>query len=73
MEDIFDYFELSNFQKCKLASRKFLGHTVTWWEDLMTLWRMNGLSEIKKWEIMKRLMTRHFIPHEVKDKFYLKL
>ena len=34
---------------------------------------MNGLSEIKKWEIMKRLMTRHFIPHEVRDKFHLKL
>ena len=30
-------------------------------------------SEIKNWELMKKLMTRHFIPHDVRDKYYLKL
>ena len=73
MEDIFDYFELSDFQKYRLASHKFLGRAATWWEELMALWRESRHDEIKNWEIMKRLMTRHFIPHYVKDKFYLKL
>ena len=73
MEDIFDYFELSDFQKFRLASRKFLGCASTWWEDLMASWRESRHCEIINWEIMKSLMTRYFIPHEVRDKFRLKL
>ena len=73
MEEIFDSLEISNFQKCRLASHKFIGRAALWWEDLMALWRESGHREIKNWEIMKRLMTRHFIPHEVRDKFHLKL
>ena len=30
MEDIFDYFKLSDLQKCTLASCKFLGSTAIW-------------------------------------------
>ena len=73
MENIFDYFKLSDFQKCRLASRKFLGRATTWWEDLMALWRESRHCEITNWEIMKKLMTRYFIPQEVRDKFCLKL
>ena len=29
IEDIIDYFEISDFQKCRLASRKFLGRAAT--------------------------------------------
>ena len=39
----------------------------------MVLMRENGNSEVRNWELIKRLMTRHFIPPNVKDKFYLKL
>ena len=39
----------------------------------MVLMRENGSSEVRNWELMKRLMTRHFIPPDVRDKFYLKL
>ena len=39
----------------------------------MALMRENGNSEFRNWELMKSLMTRHFIPPDVKDKFYLKL
>ena len=39
----------------------------------MALWRESRHYEITNWEIIKRLMTRHFIPLNVKDKFYLKL
>ena len=35
--------------------------------------RENGNSEVKNWELMKRLMTRCFIPPDIRDKFYLKL
>ena len=35
--------------------------------------RENGNSEVRNWELMRRLMTRHFIPPDVRDKFYLKL
>ena len=34
--------------------------------------RFDGI-EVRNWDLMKRLMTRHFIPPDVKDKFYLKL
>ena len=39
----------------------------------MALMRENGNSEVRNWELMKRLMTRHFIPLDVRDKLYLKL
>ena len=35
--------------------------------------RKNRNSEVRNWELMKRLMTRHFIPPDVRDKFYMKL
>ena len=60
-------------QKCRLASRKFRGRVYFWWKDLMALMRENGNKEVRNWELMKRLMTKHFIPPDVKDKFYLKL
>ena len=39
----------------------------------MALWRESRHYEITNWEIIKRLMTRHFILQEVRDKFHLKL
>ena len=33
----------------------------------------NGNSEVRNWELMKRLMSRHFIPPDFRVKFYLKL
>ena len=39
----------------------------------MALMRENGNSEIGNWKIIKRLMTRHFIPPNVRDTFYMKL
>ena len=39
----------------------------------MSLRRMNGYSEVRNWEVMKRYMTRHFILQDVRDKFYIKL
>ena len=39
----------------------------------MALMRENGNSEVRNWELMKRLMSRHFIPHDVRDKYFLKL
>ena len=39
----------------------------------MASWRKSRHCEITNWEIMKRLMTRHFIPPNIRDKFYLKL
>ena len=68
MEEIFDSLEIFDFKKCKLASQKFLGHATIWWEDLMVLGRENGNSEIRNWELMKRLMTRRFIPYDIRDK-----
>lgn len=73
LDEIFDSLEISDFQKCKLASSKFLGRAAIWWKDLMALLRENGNDEVRNWELMKRLMTRHFIPYDVRDKFYLKL
>ena len=73
VEDLFDCEEYSEAQKCRLASRQFRGRVYFWWNDLMALMRENGNSEFRNWELMKSLMTRHFIPPDVKDKFYLKL
>ena len=39
----------------------------------MAMMRKNRNSEVRNWELMKRLMTRHFIPPDVRDKFYMKL
>ena len=73
MEEIFDSLNYYDFQKCRIASRKFFDYAAIWWEDLMSLWRMNEYSEVRNWEVMKRLMSRHFIPQDVRDKFYFKL
>ena len=60
-------------KKYKLASQNFLGRAAIWGEDLMVLWRENMNSEVRNWELIKRLMTRCFIPYDVRDKYYLKL
>ena len=73
MEEIFDSLKYYDFQKCRIVSRKVFGHATIWWEDLMVLGRENGNSEIRNWELMKRLMTRYFIPPDVRDKLYIKL
>ena len=73
MEDKFDSLEISDSQKCRIATRKFSGYAAIWWKDLMNLRKINGYSEVRSWEVMKRLMTRHFIPEDVRDKFYVKL
>ena len=73
VEDVFDCEEYSEVQKCRLASRQFRGRVYFWWNDLMALMRENGNSEVRNWKLMKRLMTRYFIPPDVRDKFYLKL
>ena len=39
----------------------------------MAMMRKNRNSEVRNWELMKRLMTKHFIPLDVRDKFYMKL
>ena len=39
----------------------------------MALLRENGNSEVRNWELMKRLMTTYFLPPNVRDKFYLNL
>ena len=39
----------------------------------MAFRRMHRKDEVRNWEVMKGIMTRHFISHNVRDKFYLKL
>ena len=73
VEDLFDCEEYSEVQKYRLACRQFRYHVYFWWKDLMALMRENGNSEVRNWELIKRLMTRHFIPPNVRDKFDLKL
>ena len=73
MKEIFDSLKYYDFQKCKITSHKFFGHAAIWWEDLMSLRKINGYSKVRNWEVIKRLMSRHFIPQDVRDKFYVKL
>ena len=47
MQEIFDSLKYYDFQKCRITSRKFFGHVAIWWEDLMSLRRMNGYSEVR--------------------------
>ena len=73
MEEIFDSLKYFDCQKYRIASRKFFGYAAMWWEDFMSMRRMNGYSEVRNWEVMKKYMTRYFIPKDVRDKFYVKL
>ena len=73
MEDVFECEEYSEVKKCRLVSSQFRGYVYFWWKYLMALMRENGNSEVRNWELMNRLMTSHFIPLDVRDKFYLKL
>ena len=36
MEEIFDSLKYYDFQKYRIASRKFFGHAAIWWKDLMS-------------------------------------
>ena len=47
MEEIFDSFKYYDFQKCRIISRKFFDHATIWWEDLMSLRRIKGCSEVR--------------------------
>ena len=47
MEEIFDSLKYYDFQKCIIASHKFIGYAAIWWEDLMSLRRMNMYSEVR--------------------------
>ena len=73
MEDVFECEEYSEVKKCRLVFSQFRGYVYFLWKYLMALMRENGNSEVRNWELMNRLMTSHFIPLDVRDKFYLKL
>ena len=73
IEEIFDSLKYFDYQKCRITSRKFFGYAAMWWEDFMSMRRMNGYSGVRNWEVMKKYMTRYFIPKDVRDKFYVKL
>ena len=73
MEEIFDSLKYFDYQKCRITSRKFFSYVAMWWEDFMSMRRMNGYSDVRNWEVMKKYMTRYFIPKDVRDKFYVKL
>jgi len=49
-------------KKVKLAIVEFIDYANIWWDQLMTIRRRNGERPICRWEEMKTVMRRRFVP-----------
>ena len=57
----------------EVEKSKFICPVDLLWKDLMAFRRMHRKDEVRNGEVMEGIMTRHFIAHDGRDKFYLKL
>ena len=62
VEYVFDYHNYSEEKNVKLVVVEFTDYASIWWDQLVTSRRMNGERPITRWEEMKIVMRRRFVP-----------
>ncbi|KAI4340752.1 hypothetical protein MLD38_025561 [Melastoma candidum] len=73
VERIFDYEEVPEDRKVKLAALKLKKYASLWWENTNQQRRREGRDKIRTWSKMKRAMTKRFLPEHHRRDLYLKL
>ncbi|KAI4372842.1 hypothetical protein MLD38_011026 [Melastoma candidum] len=73
VERIFDYEEVPEDRKVKLAALKLKKYASLWWENTNQQRRREGRDKIRTWSKMKRSMTKRFLPEHHRRDLYLKL
>ena len=70
VERVFEYKEIPELQNVKIVAVKLKKHASIWWENVKRKREREGKSKIKKWEKMRRELTRKFLPpHYYQDNF----
>ncbi|KAI4310483.1 hypothetical protein MLD38_035459 [Melastoma candidum] len=62
VERIFDYEEVPEERKVKLAALKLKKYAGLWWKNTNQQRRREGRDKIRTWSKMKRAMTKRFLP-----------
>ncbi|KAI4320315.1 hypothetical protein MLD38_033811 [Melastoma candidum] len=73
VERIFDYEDVPEDRKVKLAALKLKKYASLWWENTNQQRRREGRDKIRTWSKMKRSMTKRFLPEHHRRDLYLKL
>ena len=65
---MFDCHNYSEEKKVKLVVVEFTDYASIWWDQLVTSRCRNGERPISRWEEMKTIMRRRFVPsHYYRD------
>jgi phosphopantetheine adenylyltransferase len=73
MEFVFDCHNYSKTKKVKLAVIEFSEYAITWWDQLVINRRRNRERLIDRWEEMKVVMRKRFVPSYYYRELYKKL
>jgi hypothetical protein len=58
LEKVFDWYEYTNENKCKVVTLEFTDYALLWWENLEIHRRMDDEEDITIWTAMKRVIKR---------------
>ena len=61
-DQIFRVHNLSNQRRVNLASVKFSGYALTWWNQIQDNQLVLGREYINTWKEIKQVMRRRFVP-----------
>ena len=73
VERVFERYEIDGYTRVKLASVKFTGYVALWWRSVKDNRRIDGASEIRTWQEMKRVLRRRFVPEYYQHELSLRL
>jgi len=74
MELVFNCQNYADVNRMKVAATEFYDYAISWWDQIVTTRRRNGEYPIEKWQGLKLLMRRRFVPRhyhrELHSKFW---
>ena len=70
VEHVFDCHNYSEEKKVKLAVVEFIDYASIWWNQLVTSRCKNGERPISRWEEMKTVIRRKFVPSHYHKNFH---
>lgn len=73
MEFVFECHNYSENKKVRLAVVEFLDYALVWWDQLVSTRRRDGEEPIGRWDEMKRVMKKRFVPNHYYRELFKKL
>ena len=73
VERVFERYEIDGYTRVRLATVKFTGYTALWWKSVKDNRRIDGESEVRTWQEMKRVLRRRFVPKYYQHELSLRL